>query len=177
MTATVHPRNPLRTYAFHLKVDGAVVAGLRKVSGLSMSVEANETWEAGNRLYRYAHPDRATWQPIVLEQGLALNDTLERWARATVDFLHTGLAPGEKVKRNAVLEVWDPQAAGSTWSLPGSPDGDSPQEPDTGPRHRSYDIFNAWISRFEAIPSLDAMGDEVGLLVVELTHEGWRKSV
>lgn len=175
MTATVNPRNPLRTYAFHLEVDGVVVAGLRKVSGLSMSIEANETWEAGNRLYRYAHPDRATWQPIVLEQGLALDDTLERWARATIDFLHTGLPQGEKVKRNVVLEVWDPQAAASTFTTPGSPDTGS-EGGDTGPRRRSYDIFNAWISRFEAIPSLDAMGDEVGLLVVELTHEGWRKS-
>lgn len=201
MTATARPRNPLRTYAFRLRVDDRAVAGLRKVSGLTMSVQAHETWEGGNSLHRYAQPDRATWEPITLEQGLALDDTLERWARAAIEFLHTGSRPSEAVKRNVVLEVWDPQSSLGGFAGPGDAVAEDVGAAVTGvasamgfggvgaavgsavasalgsvgaDRRRSYEIFNAWVSRYEAIPALDAMGNEVGLLLVELTHEGWR---
>lgn len=166
------PRNPLRTYQFRVGLlappagagdDGAAaagqeryVAGVKRVSGLNLTVAATEVREGGNALHRYANPDRATWDPVTLEQGLALDDTLERWARAAVDFLRTGTADAsEPVKRNAFVDVWDP-------ALP------------TEGRARRYLLLNAWVSRFQAIPQLDATASEVGLVVVELTHEGWR---
>lgn len=131
------------------------IAGVKRVSGLNMTIAAHEIREGGNALHRYANPDRATWDPITLEQGLALDDTLERWARAAVDFLLLGVAPEQPVKRNVVIDVWDP----------GRP---------VGTRVRRYVVFNAWVSRFQAIPQLDATANEVALLTVELTHEGWR---
>lgn len=133
------------------------VAGVRKVSGLTVTVAPSEVREGGNSLHRYANPDRATWDPITLEQGLAIDDTLERWAGAVVGFLRTGTVdPAEPVKRNLFIDVWDP-------ALPADA------------RVRRYLVFNAWISRFQAIPQLDAMGDDVALLSVELVHEGWRQ--
>jgi phage tail-like protein len=164
------PRNPLRTFTFRLRLDGAAtaVAGVRRVSGLTMSAQANEIWEGGNNLHRYANPDRATWEAITLEQGLALDDSLERWAQACVAFLETGTPPaGVPVKRNAVLEVWDAHQPPRAVQPPATPQA-------AAPRRRDYEIVNAWISRYQALPALDAMTSEVGLLLVELTHEGWR---
>lgn len=180
---TAQPRNPLRTYTFHLKLDNAAVAGVRKVSGLTMNVQAHETWEGGNSLHRYAQPDRAMWEPITLEQGLALDDTLQRWAEAVIEFLHTGRRPNAPVKRNLVLEVWDPQASPGGFATPptaatAGAGGGSSGTGETAARPRlplSYEIVNAWVSRYQAIPAVDAMTDEVGLLLVELTHEGWKR--
>ncbi|SFK01539.1 phage tail protein [Cellulomonas sp. KH9] len=164
------PRNPLRTYAFRVRLDLAseAVVGVRRVSGLSTTVQAHETWSGGNALHRYASPDRATWEPITLEQGLALDDSLERWAQACLHYLTTGDAPADvPVKRDVVIEVWDPHLSGG--DLFSEPTGTAPV-----PRRRDYLVVNAWVSKLQALPALDAMSNEVGLLTVELTHDGWR---
>lgn len=174
MTVDTHPRNPLRTYVFRVRLDGAAtaVAGVRRVSGLSTSVQAHEIWSGGNSLHRYASPDRATWDPITLEQGLALDDSLELWARACLEYLTTGVAPADvPVKRNVVIEVWDPHGPGEDM-LFGEPTGTAPIA--VPRRRRDYLVINAWVSKFQALPALDAMSNEVGLLTVELTHDGWR---
>jgi phage tail-like protein len=136
------------------------VAGVRRVSGLTMTVAATETWEGGNSLHRYANPHRAVWEPILLEQGISLDTSLQAWAEAGVRFLRTGTVDmAQPVKRNVLLDVWDPGFTNAG---------------DTRPRLR-YVIFNAWVSKYQAIPRLDAMADEVALLSVELTHHGWRR--
>lgn len=148
--------DPLRTYHFRILLDGAAVAGVQKVSGLSVAVGARETWEGGNALHRYANPDRATWEPVRLHQGLALDRTLEDWALAAVGFLRTGTVPAVAVKRDVVIEMLDHAL----------PHGE-------GQARCRYLVHNAWVSRYEAVPALDALGNEVALLTVELTHEGW----
>jgi phage tail-like protein len=187
--ASATPYNPLLTYQFRLQlldlpadpspeqlgrstlgadpappstsppdVGGATayVAGVRRVSGLTLTVAASETWEGGNSLHRYANPHRAVWDPITLEQGIALDTQLQSWAEAGIAFLRTGTVK-EPVKRNVLLDVWDP----------GITSADRPRA--------RYLIFNAWVSKYQALPRLDAMADEVALLSVELTHHGWRR--
>lgn len=171
----VSPRNPLRTYQFRVGVvevpgggtDVPYVAGVRSVSGLRAQVSAYETWEGGNNLHRYANPNKVTWEPITLEQGLALDDTLERWSEAVLEFVMSGSPPAGKypaprtgaaaarpaVKRQVIIDVWDETLDRS--------------------RGRRYRIHNAWISKYQAIPRLDSMSSEVALLSVELMHEGW----
>lgn len=161
--------DPLRTYHFRVSVSRGtgngtrpgndpkvVVAGVQKVSGLNVAVGARETWEGGNALHRYANPDRTTWEPIRLHQGIALDRTLEDWALAVVAFMRTGSVGPLSVKRDVLIEMLDRTLPNSALPAP-----------------RAYLVHNAWISRYEAVPALDAMGNEVALLSVELTHEGW----
>ncbi len=203
-----HPRDPLRTYQFRVGLleppaeafsEGGVrrqealtsltvagdsyVAGVKRVSGLNVSIAASEVWEGGNTLHRYANPDKATWDPITLEQGLALNGQLEAWARAALDFVKTGTAPKDAngknvaVKRNVVIDVWDPLLHPRGTAGPASghkPAGASHTLAGGQSRLRRYLVFNAWVSRYQALPQLDAMASEVALLAVELVHEGWR---
>lgn len=152
------------------------VAGVKKVSGLTVTVEKSETKEGGNALHRYLNPDRATWEPITLEQGLAVDGTLESWAQAVLRFLREGrVDPANPVKRNVVIDVWDDRVHGRTDPTgnltAGSADGSGLPLP---VRIRRYVVLNAWISKFHAVPTLDALAGEVGLISVELTHEGWR---
>ncbi|RKH55915.1 phage tail protein [Corallococcus llansteffanensis] len=159
-------RNPLRTFRFRIRMNtsaaGQYVAGVRTVSGLSVHVSPFEVWEGGNNLHRYAQPHKVNWEPIVMEQGLALDDTLERWALAVLEFARTGKAPGEAVKRDVFIDLWDGFAHPTEVPAPG---------PEA--RIRSFYVHNAWVSKYHALPKLDAMAGEVALLSLELTHEGW----
>ncbi len=200
----ISPRNPLRTYQFRVGVvevpgGGAeipYVAGVRSVSGLRTHVSAYETWEGGNNLHRYANPNKVSWEPITLEQGLALDDTLERWSEAVLEFVMSGSPPAGKfpgpaaaaaaggqarpaVKRQVIIDVWDenefptaPPTAAPPLALDPMPRV-APRSPADAGRYRRYRIHNAWISKYQALPRLDSMSSEVALLSVELMHEGW----
>jgi len=198
MTQQALPHNPLRNYQFRVgfydqlasagsppagpspagggqrsRQGFCYVAGVKRVSGLNLSIGVSEVWSGGNSLHRYANPDKVTWDPITLEQGLALSHELEDWARAALDFIQTGRRPAAALKRNVFIDVWDPYAHGWHPEVATGDDGlstDSLQQQ----RLRRYLVVNAWISRYQALPQLDAMSNEIALLSVELVHEGWR---
>ncbi len=152
--------NPLRTFQFHILLDGEEVAGVRSASGLSWSTSSYEVWEGGNNLHRYANPERVTWEPLTLEQGLAIDDRFERWAQACLDHAAGRVVdPAEPVKRIVEIEVYDFHSYKF--------------RPSRGLRARKYTVHNAWVSRYDALPKLDAMASEVAIVSVELTHEGF----
>ena len=196
------PRDPLRTYQFRVGVvdvssgSGAIqyVAGARSVSGLRAQVSAYESWEGGNNLHRYANPNKVTWEPITLEQGLALDNTLELWSEAVLEFVMTGKPPtgsyprssdpGARpvkaaVKRQVVIDVFDENEFPQGSRSPPAPTALDPRPTTTTRsaidrnRCRRYRVHNAWVSKYQAIPKLDSMTSEVGLVSVELVHEGW----
>ena len=178
-TVAATRRDPLRTFQFRLRLipddlpqaaNGVgtpagpgrtpYIAGVRTVSGLAWSLSVHETWSGGNNYHRYANPDRITWEPITLEQGIALDSRLEEWADAARGLHGTGSR--SPVKRTLVIDVWD----GAVHSA--GPSGDPP-----GVVVRSYTVHNAWVRRFVALPKLDAMASEVAFHSVEVVHEGW----
>ncbi|HTE56335.1 MAG TPA: phage tail protein [Kofleriaceae bacterium] len=195
---TALPRNPLRNYQFRVAVlslgdqmssDTPYVAGVRTVSGLRAQIAPSETWEGGNNFHRYANPSRVTWEPITLETGLALDSSLEDWARAVLDFTATGKRPaGGAVKRQVVIDLWDENVHpdGPPALAPPPPPSPSAVSPFSanlkvdiarqGVRYKRYHVFNAWISKYAALPKLDSLTSEVSLFSVELTHEGWTES-
>lgn len=160
-------RDPLRSYQFVVSIqvgDREVrVGGVQRVSGLTATVSPYEVWEGGNNLHRYANPDRVTWDPVTLEQGIALDDTLELWAAAVRVFAMTGqdiYRGAFPIKRRVIIDLWPPSNVG-----PPPAKGAKPT--------RRYRLHNAWISKFNALPKLDALASEVALVSVELVHEGW----
>jgi phage tail-like protein len=196
-TAEPRPRDPLRNYQFHIYLRGTAgdvpVGGVQRVSGLSAHVSPFEIWEGGNNLHRYAQPDKLTWDAVTLEQGLVLDDTLETWAQGVHHFAMTGELlelPGTgqvAVKRDVIIEICDPvmpvhqglgpPPPGGADDDPSSPAG-SAQSGGPGqvgrPRGRRFHLYNAWISKWNALPRLDALSQEVALLLMELVHEGWQ---
>lgn len=184
-------RDPLRNYQFRVRLAGVpaasedftdqlvaigsgaspsgYVAGVTRVSGLSAAISPIEIWAGGNALHRHAHPDRCSWDPITLEQGLALDGTLADWAEAAIRFTTQGTADASNpVKRGMILDVWDPFVSGP-------PQGTGGETPEGLPGHPMYRylIHNAWVSRYQSVPALDASESGVALLSVEIIHEGW----
>ncbi|MEM0947941.1 MAG: phage tail protein [Pseudomonadota bacterium] len=180
-------RDPLRVYQFGLRflpevggeTSGAArggdhVAGISRVSGLTATVSSAEIWSGGNSLHPHVHPDRCSWAPITLEQGIAKDGSLSAWAEASLHYAATGTAPPSglgAVKRRIALDVWDPFATTEPRSI------DSTVDHAAVPQHPSftYIVSNAWVSKFEPVPALDAMSSEIAFLTVELTHEGWHR--
>jgi phage tail-like protein len=200
MAVTALPRNPLRNYQFRVAVlsvgtepdsSAPYVAGVRTVSGLRAQISPSETWEGGNNLHRYANPSKVTWEPITLESGLALDSTLEDWSRSVLEFCSTGKRPasGEEVKRHVIIDVWDENAhhvGPPALSPPPTPSSSTTTQffptdlkvaiTAQGDRYKRFHVFNAWISKYQALPKLDSLSNEVALLSVELMHEGWVES-
>ena len=177
MAPVVQARNPLRNYQFRVGVittgqapTTTYVAGVKGVSGLRVQVNPWETWEGGNNLHRYANPNKVVWEPVTLEQGLALDDTFERWAQAVVDYsIGLPATAEEPVKRQVYIDLWD------DFLYPSGPPTAVSSLGATAPRFRRYHLQNAWISKYAPLPKLDSMTSEVALLSVELVHEGWFK--
>jgi hypothetical protein len=66
------------------------------------------------------------------------------------------------VKRTLRIDVWDRTFVGV--------------DPGAGTdrtRVRKYTIKNAWVSKFVALPKLDAMASEIAFQSFEVIHEGW----
>jgi phage tail-like protein len=183
----LHTRDPLRAFNFTVwsipfEGEPTMLVGVQKVSGLTTSVSVYETWEGGNNLHRYANPDKVTWDPITLEQGLALDDSLERWANAVVQWSRTGRPPkDEPVKRYLRIDVHDPADPRFAVAPPSTPSkepvGPKSAGAPSGGAIRRYLVRNAWISKYVALPRLDALSQEVALLSVELVHEGWELQI
>jgi len=184
----VRAHDPLTAFQFGLRFlpangpDGSggaggteYIAGVSRVSGLSVTVTPTEVWSGGNNRHPYLQPDKCTWDAITLEQGLALDGTMIAWAEAVVTYASQGSLENAPfpLKRNLALDVWNPSATLSPSDTSGPPEGGT-----APPRHPmySYVIHNAWISRYEAMPSLDAMGSEVAFMSVDISHEGWHRT-
>ncbi|HEU5072749.1 MAG TPA: phage tail protein [Polyangiaceae bacterium] len=138
------------------------VAGVRSVSGLSWNLSSYETWSGGNNMHPFLTPNRVSWAPITLEQGLAIDEALELWAEAG-----RALATGQRsadARRTLRIDVWDPVYSGGLL--------DSAELAHA----YSYTIYNAWVSKYNALPKLDASISEVALASIEISHEGWRRT-
>jgi phage tail-like protein len=176
-TSQFRGHDPLRVYQFRVVVPKSTfargsegnedaIAGVQRVSGLAATVGASETWSGGNNLHRYANPERVTWDPVTLESGIALDLTLVEWAEAVRQYVATGKKPDKPLKRTVYIDLWDPHPLDTTAVMIDRPS-----------RAIRYVLKNAWISKFQAYPRLDATSSEVAISTVELVHEGFERFV
>lgn len=45
-----------------------------------------------------------------------------------------------------------------------------------GTKVLSYNVFNCWVSEYQALPELDAAGNAVMIQTIKLENEGWERS-
>ena len=148
-----------RTYKFCVRLDNAIVAGVSKVSPLGRSVAANEVKQGGDMLAPRQNPAAVTYDEVTLEQGWSADATLEQWANAAA---RVQIDPGVKhFKRTVHIDVFAPG---------GNPQGGSAPV-------ASYKLHRCWVSKYVALPGLDADGGGIGIRTVTLKHEGWERVV
>jgi phage tail-like protein len=152
--------DPYRTFKFRVRLDGAVIAGVTKVSALGRSVTPNEIKEAGDSFGPRHMPGALSFDEVTLEQGWSADATFEHWANEVLT-LHSDPASAKGFKRTVFIDVFDLKGSA------GSPGGSQPA--------LSYKLYAAWVSKYVAMPELNAESGGVGIRSVSLRHEGWER--
>lgn len=152
--------DPYRTFKFRVRVNGAVIAGVTKVSALGRNVAPNEVKEAGDLLGPRQMPGMVSFDEVTLEQGWSADRTFEQWANEVLK-LHADPAAAQGFKRTVFIEVFD---------LNGNASSSSTSTP-----LQRYKLHRAWVSKYVAMPELNADSGGVGIRSVSLRHEGWER--
>jgi len=152
--------DPYRTFKFRVRVNGAVIAGVTKVSALGRTVAPNEVKEAGDSLGARHNPGLVSFDEVTLEQGWSADRTFEQWANQVLK-LHSDPAAAHDFKRTVFIEMFDLNGNA------GSAGGSTPAQ--------RYKLHRAWVSKYVAMPELNADSGGVGIRSVSLRHEGWER--
>lgn len=153
--------DPYRTFKFRVRFGDTTVAGVTKVSALTRTVTPTELKEAGDLLSPRNSPGAVRYDDVVLEKGLSMDNAFEDWANAVVQ-LQADPGSTSGFKRTVYIDVYD---------LNGNPQ-DRKSQPIT-----SYKLNRAWITKYTALPELDASGGGFGIQSVTLRHEGWERVI
>ncbi|SRR6266852_771610 len=152
--------DPYRTYKFRVRFGTATVAGITKVSALTRTVNPNELKQAGDLLSPRNNPGAVRYEEVVLEKGLSMDNAFEEWANAVVQLQVDSSTSG--FKRTVFIDVYD---------LKGNVN-----DPRSTPV-ASYKLNRCWITKYTALPELDASSGGVGIQSVTLRHEGWERVI
>jgi len=146
--------DPYRKFKFRIKIDGLVVAGLTKCSALTVSVAATEFRAGDMDSFKQKLPGQVTFEPITLEQGVTSNKTFESWATTMSNYLGNKGADSQKTpdafRKDIDIEVYNLN----------------------NQKVKGYRILQCWVSKYTALPDLDASSNDVLIHSLELQNEG-----
>jgi phage tail-like protein len=153
-TVNPHRQDPYKNFKFRVNWDGHHVAGASRVSALRRSTEVVEHREGGDPSTSRRSPGRTEYEPITLERGITHDSAFEDWANQV---WHLG-TPGAEValanfRKNIIIEVYN----------------------EAGQLILAYKIYRCWVSKYQALPDLDANGNATAIQSITLEHEGWER--
>lgn len=136
--------------------DLTVVAGVSKIGPLGRTTDKVEYREGGAPTGTRMIPGQTKYDEITLERGIILDIAFEQWANKLWYYQNTGKLGNEvslKDFRKTVKIDLCNQA---------------------GQIMLSYYVFNAWPTKYQSMPELDAsQGATVALEKLTLQNEGW----
>lgn len=154
MPARASQFDPYRKFKFRIKFNNQPVAGLTKCSALTVSVESKEFRSGDMDSFKHKLPGMVSFEPITLEQGVTADKTFEAWATAMSNYLANQGADAEKTpddfRKDVDIEVYnlDNQMV------------------------KAYRVFQCWVSKYTAVPDLDAMSGDFMIQTLVLENEG-----
>ena len=148
-----HRHDPYRNFKFQVLIDGKPVAGLTKVSALIKRTEVVE-WRAGGDPSQIRKvPGKTQYDPITLEQGLTHDPVFEQWANLVNNIEGDCSMSLVNFRKDIIINVLNLQ----------------------GTVVMSYIVMRAWVSEYQALPDMDAEGDQTAIQRIVLQHEGWQR--
>jgi phage tail-like protein len=146
--------DPFRKYKYHIKIDNLVVAGLTKCSALTVSVEAKDFRAGDMDGFKRKLPGLVSFEPITLEQGVTADKTFEKWATAMSNYLGNKGADAQKTpdafRKDIDIEIFNLNNV----------------------KVKAYRIYECWVSKYTAVPDLDANSGDVMIQTLVLENEG-----
>ena len=154
---TVNPTryDPYKNFKFKLKWDGVFVAGISKVSPLRRFTEVIEYRKGGDPSSTHKTPGVTHYDAITLERGVTYDPAFEQWA-AKVWSLNQISGPEVSLadfRKNISLQLYN----------------------EAGLPAFGYNIFNCWVSEYQALPILDANHPAIAIEMMVLQNEGWER--
>ena len=147
--------DPYKNFKFRVKWDGKYVAGISKVGALKRSTEPVEHREGGDPSTSRKSPGRTKYEAITLERGVTHDTEFEKWANKVWNF-GSGLGAEVSLKdfrKDLIIEVYN----------------------EAGQLAIAYKVYRCWVSKFQALPDLDANGNCVAIESITLENEGWER--
>jgi len=154
MPARTSQFDPFRKFKFRIKIANQVVAGLTKCSALTVSVESKEFRSGEMDSFKQKLPGMVSFEAITLEQGVTGDKTFEKWATAMANYLGNKGSDSQKTpddfRKEIDIEVYNLN----------------------NQRVKAYRIYQCWVSKYTAIPDLDANSADVMIQTLVLENEG-----
>jgi phage tail-like protein len=155
-SVNINRYDPYKTFRFKIFFGTSTVpvAGMSKVTSLKRSSDIIEYKEAGNMIIRKGL-GRTKYEPITLERGLTHDSDFEDWANAAQVLKPGGFAQQSltNLRKNIAIELLDEQ-------------GDAVYR---------YNVYQCWVSEYQALPDLDAGANAIAIEHIKLEHEGWER--
>jgi phage tail-like protein len=142
--------DPYRNFKFRVKWDGKYVAGVSRVSGLRRSTEVVEYREGGQPSSSRLSPGRTDYEPITLERGITHDSAFEDWADQVGG---PGADLAASFRKDILIELCN----------------------QSGQPILAYKIHRCWVSRYQALPDLQADSNATLIESITLEHEGWER--
>ena len=146
--------DPFRKFKFRIKVNNVPVAGLTKCSALTISVESKEFRSGDMDSFKHKMPGMVSFEPITLEQGVTNDKTFEAWATAMSNYVGNKGADSQKTPNNFRKDI-DIEI----FNL-------------NNEKVKGYRVYNCWVSKYTAVPDLDANSADVMIQTIVLENEG-----
>jgi len=152
-TVNTYRFDPYRTFRFQVIMDGKVVAGLKKMTGLKRKTEPVKWRDAGSP-YQHIMPGLTTFEQVTLEQGLTHDPVFESWANLVNNTQGDAAMSLKNFRKDLIVNLLNEQ----------------------GKPAISYKLFRCWVSDYQALPDLDAgTTNAVGIQSITLQVEYWER--
>ncbi len=147
--------DPYKNMKFRVRWDGKVVAGVSKVSTLKRSTEPVTHREGGDPSTSRVSPSVWKFEPITLERGVTHDPEFENWANLIYNTNGDAAISLEKFRKDIIIELLNEQ----------------------GVVAKSYKVYRAWVSEYQALPELDANAHAIAIEHMVVQNEGWERDV
>lgn len=148
-----HRLNPYKNCKFQVILDGKIVPGVSRVSPLWRRTET-VLWRDGSFPNHFVTaPGLTNFDPIILERGIAHDTTFEDWAALAYNPAGDAAMSLRNFRKDMRINLLNQQ----------------------GTVVLSYMVYRCWVAEYQALPELDANGNEVAIERVVLQHEGFER--
>ena len=145
--------DPYLNFKFKVMIDGQYVAGLTRCTPLKRTTEATPWYEAGDHASPRMIPGKTKYDPITLEAGITFDRTFESWAEAVNNYQGEAAMSLKRFRKDIMIDVFNLQ----------------------GGLILRYNVFNCWVSEYQALPELAADGHAVMITSIKIENEGWER--
>ena len=145
--------DPYRNFKFKIKIGADYVAGLSKCSALKKTTEMVEWREGGDPSSTHKLPGKTKYDPITLTVGVTHDPTFEDWANLVNNFKGDASMSLKSFRKDITIEVYN----------------------EAGQKVLAYNVFNCWVSEYQALPDLDASANVVMISTIKLANERWER--